>query len=161
MDYVVHVERVVWGPLSASREELEARLSAFPEGFLVAETDGQMIGLCDSIRYSDPSGVSLVAIQRVPEGCHSYHDPNGTALYILSLGVLSRHRGRGIGQMLLEAQIEVARRLGCIAVAGIAHARAHPLYTRAGLGYVQDLPTFHVEWQEIRWPRPTLMRMDL
>ena len=161
MEYALHVERLVWGLLAASREELEGRWEAFPEGFLIAEEDGQFVGLCDSIRYSDTSGVSLAAIQRVPDNAYKHHEPGGPALYILSLGVLSRHRGRGIGQALLEAQIDLARDLGCATVAAIAHARAHPLYARVGLRYIQDLPDFYVERQEVRWPRPTLMRLEL
>ena len=97
----------------------------------------------------------------MPDNAYKHHKPDGAALYILSLGVLSRYRSRGIGRALLEAQMRVARGQNCTTVAAIAHARAHPLYERVGLRYIQDLPDFHIERQEIRWPRPTLMLLDL
>ena len=59
----------------------------------------------------------------------------GRVLWLEELFVLPEHRGRGIGQRLLEAALEVARARSCRSVeleVEASHARAANLYRRAG-----------------------------
>jgi len=59
----------------------------------------------------------------------------GRALWVEELYVRPEHRGRGIGQRLLEASLEVGRVRGCRSVeleVEASHARAANLYRRAG-----------------------------
>lgn len=146
---IAEVERQIWSRLAASQEELTRRQAFLSNAFLVAEEGGVIVGLANAIRWSERRRGGIEQAHTDPRGLHIHHDPWGEVLYIVSLGVLPRYRGRGIGRRLIEREIEVARRMGIEKVQLIAHARSQPLYERIGFRIVRELPDFMPEHSEI------------
>jgi ribosomal protein S18 acetylase RimI-like enzyme len=87
-----------------------------PEQVLVAEVDGVVVGF-----------VTLRAVTPLPSNAH--------VLQIQGLGVDPAYQGRGVGQALLEAAVEEARRRGArklsLRVLG-SNTTARRLYERCG-----------------------------
>lgn len=82
------------------------RIETYPEGFLVAEQDGQVVGQINSGSthrddISDEEFKQLVG-----------HDPDGRNMVVFSLSVLPEYRNRGVGGRLLTDFIAQAREMG-------------------------------------------------
>ncbi len=142
-------ERQVWSRMAATQEELAWRQALLPDAFLVAEVGGGIVGVANAIRWSERRRGGVEQVHADPRGLHVAHDPWGEVLYVISLGVLPRYRGRGIGRRLIEAEIDVARRLGVEKVQLIGHTRSQPLYERIGFRAVRAVPEFTQEYSEI------------
>lgn len=89
----------------------EMQLAAFPDGQLLAELDGRVVGyatslivqlddLPDDYRYAEITGA----------GTFSTHTPNGDTLYGADIGVHPDFRGRGISKRLYTARKKLMRR---------------------------------------------------
>lgn len=149
MPIIAEVERQVWSRAAASQEELARRQAFLPQAFLVAEESGVILGMVNAIRWSERRQGDIAQVHADPRGVHAYHDPWGEVLYIVSVGVLPRYRGRGIGRRLIEREIEIARRMGVEKVQLIGHARSQPLYERIGFKAVRELRDFMPEHGEM------------
>lgn len=84
---------------------LENRISMYPEGFLVAEHDGKVVGQVNSGSTSKDDITDEEFKQLVG------HDPDGHNIVIFSLSVLPEHRKNGVGGKLLTRFIQQARDL--------------------------------------------------
>ena len=85
---------------------LQARINTYPEGFLVAERDGTIVGQVNSGSthkndISDEEFKQLIG-----------HDPDGENIVIFSLSVLPEFQKKGVGSRLLNNFVEQARELG-------------------------------------------------
>ncbi len=85
---------------------LRTRIETYPEGFLVAEFGGRVVGQINSGSthkedISDEEFKQLIG-----------HDPDGSNIVIFSLSVLPEYRSKGIGSRLLDNFIEQAREMG-------------------------------------------------
>src|SRR3989441_9985232 len=97
------VERQVWGRLGASLNELQRRLFALPEAFLLAELQrpadsSRIVGLTNGLLWTRDLPRSYLDYERLLPS--SSHNPRGDVLYLVSLGVEPGLRGRGIGLRL-------------------------------------------------------------
>ncbi len=101
-------EHVVWRP-----RQLESHLRVFPEGQLVAEVDGRLVGAASSL---------VVSLGRDPHRDHTWHgitdhgmffnhDPFGDTLYGAAVVVDPAWRRRGVGAALYAARRALCRRL--------------------------------------------------
>jgi predicted amidohydrolase/GNAT superfamily N-acetyltransferase len=101
-------ENVVW-----SERQLNQHLRTFPEGQMVAECDGKVVGATASL---------IVTLGTDPYRSHTYsgitdggyfhnHDPQGDTLYGADVYVDPDYQGKGIGAALYEARRELCRRL--------------------------------------------------
>ena len=91
---------------AASYERLALRIKEYPQGFWVAELDGELVGhinsgATNSDDISDEEFKALVG-----------HDPLGSNQVVFSLAVLPQMRRRGIAQKLMEHFIVEIRRAG-------------------------------------------------
>lgn len=101
-------DNMVWG-----ESHLASHLRIFPQGQLVAELDGKIVGAVSSLIVnmgSNPlrphtwAGVT-------DSGYFTNHDPTGDTLYGADVYVHPDTRGRGVGAALYEARRQLCRRL--------------------------------------------------
>ncbi|MGE0321071.1 MAG: GNAT family N-acetyltransferase, partial [Polyangiaceae bacterium] len=101
-------QNVVW-----NRGQLSNHLRLFPEGQLVVEKDGVVVGAASSL---------IVHMGRDPYRQHTYsgvtdggffhnHDPQGDTLYGADVYVHPELQGSGLGRVLYEARRELCKRL--------------------------------------------------
>lgn len=100
------VESLCFPPSEAAwTSSLRNRIEEYPEGFLVVEKDGRIIGQCNSgCTYkddiTDEDFKQLIG-----------HDPDGPNMVIFSLSVLPEHQSNGVGGELLKKFLARARKL--------------------------------------------------
>ena len=127
LDACYVIERTAYaGDEAASREKIAKRIAGYPEGFVVAEHDGEVVGFincgaCFEVALSDEAFKELVG-----------HDPDGPHVVIMSVAVRPDHQGRGIAGQLLRAFIARMCALGKVDVFLICQAALVPLYRRYG-----------------------------
>lgn len=157
------VERRVWGRLGASLNELQRRLFALPEAFLLADLQRpgqppQIVGLTNGLLWTRDFPRTYLEFERALPSAS--HNPRGDVLYLVSLGVDPGLRGRGIGLRLLQEAIEVGRRRHLKQVRLIASSRSRPLCERAGLTLARPLPRLFRQHRDLM-PQPVLMELPL
>jgi predicted amidohydrolase/ribosomal protein S18 acetylase RimI-like enzyme len=101
-------ENVVWG-----KSHLQSHLRIFPQGQLVAEVEGKLVGAVSTL---------IVNLGRDPLRNHTWagitdagyftnHDPRADTLYGADVYVHPETRGLGVGKALYEARRKLCRRL--------------------------------------------------
>lgn len=101
-------DNIVWG-----RSHLESHQRIFPEGQLVAEVEGKIVGAVASLivdlgpnplREHTWSGIT-------DSGYFTNHDPQGDTLYGADIYVHPQSRGHGVGHALYEARRQLCKKL--------------------------------------------------
>ena len=157
------LERRIWGRLSATLNELQRRLFALPEAFLLAELmrpgrRPQIVGFTNGLLWTRDFPRSYAEYDRlIPSSCHN---PRGDVLYIASLAVAPALRGRGIGLRVLQELVGVGRRRHLKIARLIGNSRSQGLYSRAGFQVVRLLPRLYRQHRDLM-PRPVLMEVPL
>ena len=113
---------------AAWASSLETRINNYPEGFLVAEIDGHVVGQVNSGSthkddITDEEFKQLIG-----------HDPDGGNIVIFSLSVHPAYRKLGIGGRLLNRFIDQARDLGKSKVMLLCKEDLVNYYARHGFG---------------------------
>lgn len=157
------LERRIGGSLAATLNELQRRLFALPEAFLLAELQRpglppQIVGMANGLIWTRDYPRSFADFEKTLPS--SSHNPRGDVLYVVSLGVEPLWRGRGIALSILRETSEVARRrhLKCLRLIG--HARTQSLLARAGFQAVRPLTGIFRQHRELM-PQPVLMELPL
>ncbi|WP_419787528.1 GNAT family N-acetyltransferase [Pseudodesulfovibrio sp.] len=91
---------------AAQASSLEKRITNYPEGFLVAEMDGRVIGQVNSGSTSKDDITDEEFKQLIG------HDPEGGNIVIFSLSVHPDFRKLGVGGKLLDQFVDHAREMG-------------------------------------------------
>ena len=157
------LERRVWGPLAATLNELQRRLFALPEAFLLAEMlrpglPPQIVGMANGLIWTRDYPKSFGDYEKILPS--SSHNPRGDVLYVASLGVEPVWRGRGIALRILQETAEVGRRRHLKYLRLIGNGRSLPLYARAGFQTARALPNLFRQHRD-RMPQPALMELPL
>lgn len=104
LDKVVKTETICFPKAeAASRESFKDRLNTFPESFLVAEWDAELVG------FINGSVIEEKIIRDEYYSAVSFHNPRGAYQSIFGLDVLPQYRGKGIAAMLMKELIIVAK----------------------------------------------------
>lgn len=130
---------------AAWTSSLRNRIEQYPEGFLVAEHEGQVIGQVNSGSthkddITDEEFKQLIG-----------HDPDGKNIVIFSLSVLPEHQKRGVADRLMTGFINQARDLGKAKVLLLCKDDLVAYYARHG--FVDNGPSASshgdAEWREM------------
>ncbi len=105
LDACFTIESTCYTTDAATREKIEKRIAIFPAGFLVAETNGLVVGMVNS-GATDKDDITDDAFKDMTD--HVY---NGKHIVIFSLAVLPSFQGVGISRMLMERFIEASGNL--------------------------------------------------
>lgn len=111
---------------AASRENIAVRIRDFPQGFLVAEAAGAVVGHVNSGAtgkddITDEAFKALIG-----------HDPAGRNAVVFSLAVAPAMRGRGLGARLMRAFALDMRAQGRERVLLLCKTPLAPFYARLG-----------------------------
>jgi ribosomal protein S18 acetylase RimI-like enzyme len=130
---------------AASRESIQVRMETFPQGFLVAELDGRIIGIINSAA-TDKEDLADEKLKKMVG-----HDPNGKNLVVFSLAVLPAYQKRGFARQLMMRFIEDARRLGKKKVLLMCKRNLIEYYERMGFTHIGLSSSTHggAEWHEM------------
>ncbi len=101
-------ENVVWG-----ESHLLSHLRVFPQGQLVAEANGKILGAAASLIVNlGPDPLRLHTWSGITDsGYFTNHDPRGDTLYGADVYVHPEARGQGVGAALYEARRQLCKRL--------------------------------------------------
>ena len=95
-----------------SLRQLESQRHAFPEGQLVAEANGVIVGAASSLLVRwDEYAVAHTWRGITGDGTFGTHDPESLTLYGAELVVDTKRRGFGIARALFQARRQLCRRL--------------------------------------------------
>jgi ribosomal protein S18 acetylase RimI-like enzyme len=87
---------------AATRETIKLRIDTFPEGFLVAEIHGRVVGILNS-GATDKDDISDEKLKQLVG-----HDPAGKNLVVFALAVLPEFQKQGIARRLMTRIVEEA-----------------------------------------------------
>ena len=124
------VDRQSWpARLATTAEEFAARIAAYADGQLVAVSAGRIVGTASAQRIT----ANFLAAQS-----HTYdsitdgnrftrsHTGDGEIYQLVGVGVLPEVRGRRLGRLLVDRQIELARGLvGVVRIVGFTRPAAY------------------------------------
>ena len=89
----------------------ELQLSAFPEGQVLAELDGEVVGYATSLIVQLEDDAHTYTYEEITGGgTFATHDPSGDTLYGADIGVHFAYRGLGISTLLYEARKKIMQR---------------------------------------------------
>ena len=108
---------------------IKDRIDYFPEGFLVAEVDGRVVGQINS-GCTDKDDISDEAFKQLVG-----HDSDGCNMVVFSLSVLPEYRNQSVGSQLLERFVAQSRKMGKSAVKLLCKDDLVPYYQRHGFHY--------------------------
>ena len=125
---------------------ITTRIETYPEGYLVAEQDGRIVGHMNSgsTHKDDISDVSFKQLVG--------HDPDGRNIVVFTLSVLPEHRGKGIAELLLNQFIELSHGLGKEAILLLCKEELIPFYQRFGFDRMGLSTSTHgnAVWHQMR-----------
>jgi len=99
LDLLLILEQHCWPkPLRASRQQISKRILQYPDGQLVIEQSGRIIGVVYSQRINDIELIHRCNINQI----ESHHQDEGTILQLITLNILPEMQHQGLGDQLLE-----------------------------------------------------------
>ena len=92
---------------------VRSQINNFPDGQLVADFDGEIVGHCATFMISGDIALKPHSWDEITvDGLASRHDPNGDYLYGMEVSVDPNHRRLRIGQRLYAARRALCESLG-------------------------------------------------
>jgi len=133
------------GDEAATREKIATRIGQYPQGFVVLEKDGEVIGFinsgcADEVVMSDESFKELVG-----------HNPDAPNVVIMSVVIFPDHQGQGYATLLMRHFVEQAEKAGKRSIHLMCKERHIALYRKFGFRYAQPSPSEHggMSWHEM------------
>ena len=133
------------GDESASKERILKRITNYPEGFVVLETNNEIAGFINSgatneVKLSDEEFKELIG-----------HDPTGKHVVIMSVVVHPDHQGNGYADQLMRYFIAKMENLKKSSINLICQSNLIRLYERHGFVLLGKSESSHggLEWYEM------------
>lgn len=141
-----HIETVAYeGDEAATQEKIATRIAQYPEGFLVMERDGEVIGFINSgcahvVNMSDDEFKELIG-----------HDAQAENVVIMSVVIEPAHQGKGYSRRLMETFVTQMRQGGKKSIHLMCKQQHVELYERLGYRYVKPSDSDHggMTWHEM------------
>ncbi|MCP4266057.1 MAG: GNAT family N-acetyltransferase [Candidatus Brocadiaceae bacterium] len=132
----------------ATKEKIQKRIISYPEGFLIAESEGKVIGLINSAA-TDKEDITDEDLKDMVG-----HTKNGRNMVIFSLAVLPEFQGNGISRKLMSKFIKVSTNLKKEKILLICKSGLVPYYQNYGFLYGGKSKSEHggFEWHEMFLP---------
>lgn len=133
-------------------------LENWPEAFLVAEVDGEVVGYALSRveEHRDPVLLGLASelddmgkrsVKKILDVLNSFLKEPKPVGHLVSIAVLEEYRGRGIGKALLQETIrvmrDVYRTVSIYLEVRVSNERAIRLYEKMGFRKVRLIPGYY------------------
>ncbi len=131
---------------AASLHKIQIRQQQYPDGFLIAEYNGSVIGMINSGATDKPD----LADEEFKDMIG--HDPGGKNLVIFSVAVIPEFQNKGISQKLMMAFLERAKDLDKRSVFLLCKSDLVTYYEKAGFNNCGESPSKHggSSWWEMR-----------
>ncbi len=101
---IIDIERLCFPPLEAASEEsIHRRFQTFPENFIVAEENGEVIGFINGCTSSFPT-----LTDELYDNC-LLHNVQGDYQMVFGLDVLEEYRCQGVGYALMIYFIDLMK----------------------------------------------------
>ena len=133
------------GDEAATREKIATRIALYPEGFLVMERGGQIVGFINSgcaydVVMSDEAFKELVG-----------HDAMAPNVVIMSVVVDPAEQGKGYSTLLMKTFVDRMRAMGKATIHLMCKDRHVDLYRKFGYEYVRPSESDHggMAWHEM------------
>lgn len=133
------------GDEAATLPKIRKRIADYPQGFLVMELEGRVIGFINSgcaheVVMSDEAFKELIG-----------HDPVASNVVIMSVVIDPVYQGRGYATVMMRTFIEQMRQLGKRSIHLMCKKRHVDLYSRQGFRYVKPSSSDHggMSWHEM------------
>lgn len=133
------------GDEAATLEKIATRIAQYPQGFLIMELEGEVIGFINSgcahqVVMSDEDFKTLVG-----------HDPLAANVVIMSVVIDPAHQGRGLASPMMARFVEQMRQAGKCSIHLMCKERHVGLYQRMGYRYVRPSESDHggMAWDEM------------
>lgn len=140
------IERAAYeGDEAATLEKITTRIAQYPEGFLVLEVDGTIVGFINSgcaheVVMSDEAFKELIG-----------HDASAPNVVIMSVVVDPAFQGRGYATRLMREFVERMRAANKQTIHLMCKQRHVAMYERQGYRYVKPSASTHggMTWHEM------------
>jgi ribosomal protein S18 acetylase RimI-like enzyme len=131
---------------AATRETIRMRIDSFPQGFLVAEVGGKIVGILNSAA-TNKDDISDEGLKQLIG-----HDPTGKNMVVFALAVLPEYQKRGIARQLMSRFVKEARDQQKENVLLMCKPHLIDYYERLGFEHVGLSKSTHggAEWHEMR-----------
>lgn len=124
------IESSCFDPAEAAPiESIERRIDIYPDGFLIAEMDGKVIGMINS-GSTHKDDITDEAFKKLIG-----HRADGENMVVFSLAVSPGFQGLGVSRKLMEKFIEVSKRLEKKKILLLCKDYHVNYYERLGFGY--------------------------
>ena len=130
----------------ATRERIAKRIELFPQGFLVAEINGRVVGIINSCS-TDKEDIADEELKEMVG-----HEPEGKNIIIFSLAVLPEFRKKGISKLLMTKFMAVSKELQKDRILLICKENLIEYYRNFGFAHAGKSKSKHggFEWHELR-----------
>lgn len=136
------------GDEAATREKIATRIAQYPQGFLVLERGGRVIGFINSgcahqVVMSDEAFKELVG-----------HDAEAPNVVIMSVVLDPAEQGKGYAKLLMDSFVARMRAMGKATIHLMCKDRHVELYRKLGYQYVKPSESGHggMAWHEMVMP---------
>lgn len=133
------------GDEAATHAKICKRIQTYPEGFLILEVDGRVVGFINcgcayEVEMSDEDFKELIG-----------HDPDAPNVVIMSVVVDPAEQGKGHSRALMDAFVERMRRFNKTCIYLMCKEQHVPLYEKLGYGYLKPSVSDHggMVWHEM------------
>ncbi len=127
---------------AAPKERIKIRIKTYPQGFIIAELDGKVIGMINGASTNEDN-IHNEKLWDMRE-----HIENGKNIGIFSVAVLEEHRGKGISRLLMKKFIENSKKMNKEKILLFCKESMIKYYERYGFVYAGKSKA---KWGESEW----------